>query len=103
MAKNSTPTNQIAAPRKPHGKFKMHRMEIEKAASGGFTAQHHFQPEETRMGEPGGYKPSETHVLPNIAALQKHVGQHFGGGTPAVPPAASADEAQEEVPAAPPE
>lgn len=103
MAKNSTPSQQISGPRKPHGKFKMHRMDIEQAANGGFTAQHHFKPAETRPGEPGGYKDSEMHVLPDLASLKKHVGQHFGGGVPAVPPAAAQQEEEEEVPAAPAE
>jgi hypothetical protein len=87
----------VSAPRKPHGKFKLSEMRIRPGVSGGFTAEHSFEPTGVRRGEVGGYRPSETHVIPHMKALQKHVAQHFSnpaGGMGQMPPAAGQEAAE---------
>jgi hypothetical protein len=55
-------------------KHKVKAMHIRKADSGGFVAQHEMPPDlETGVTPPG-----QEHVLPDIGALQQHVGDHFG-------------------------
>jgi len=62
--------------KKPTKKGKTKTMHIRKADSGGFVANHDMLPEEMegKMQQP----PPQEHVLPDLSALQDHVGQHFG-------------------------
>jgi hypothetical protein len=54
-------------------KHKVKSMHIRKADNGGFIAQHELPPDEQGAPQPG-----QEHILPDIGALQQHVGDHFG-------------------------
>lgn len=86
MSIETKPSTPVHAPKKVHGKHALHRLEVERAANG-FSVQHHFRPIETRNGDPGSYKDPVTHVFPDAASMQAHVGQAFGGaaGNPQEP------------------
>jgi hypothetical protein len=65
--------------KKKGAKKKVHVMHIRKAANEGYIATHDFEKPQGG-GDMGDMStpPSEDHVLPNIAALQDHVGDHMG-------------------------
>lgn len=62
-----------------------HEMHIKRAHSGGFIVHHHPVP-----GSPEEAGEPESHVLPDIASLQAHVGDNMGDQPPAAPPASMA-------------
>lgn len=75
------------------GGKKPHKLHVRHAAGGGYIAEHHFK------GGANGEAPPEMeeHAVPDIAALQEHVGQHMApeagaeaAAAPAAPPAGGA-------------
>jgi len=72
---------------------KPHKMHIRHAANGGYIVEHHHKPDATAaLG--GGAPDMEEHAVPDIGALQDHVGEHMapeaaaggaGGGAPQMP------------------
>lgn len=80
--------------KKSHGKHKVHRMHIRRSANGGYIAEHMGEPSEDGM-----MPPTEEHTLPDISALQQHVGDNMGDQ----PAAAAAAPAPAAAPAAPPQ
>lgn len=54
---------------------KLRAMHIRKARSGGFIAQHEHEP-----SDDGAPTPSDEHVVPDLKALQEHIGDHFQDG-----------------------
>lgn len=71
-------------------KHKVHAIHSRRAKSGGYIAEHHFQPEEpTEAGGPTPPTPlPEEHVVPNMEALQAHMAQHLPEQEPEEPAAA---------------
>lgn len=54
---------------------KLRMMHIRKARSGGFIAQHEHEP-----SKDGAPTPPDEHVVPDLKALQEHIGDHFQEG-----------------------
>ena len=81
MAEEKKGGKKKAAGKKKGGsKKKVHTMHIRKAANEGYIATHDFEKPQGGGGDMGDMAtpPSEDHVLPNIQALQDHVGDHMG-------------------------
>ena len=68
---------------KPKSKAKkggkpVHEMHIRHAKSGGFIVKHHFKPQPTQQGGGGGMpQEPEEHAVPDMDALQQHVGDNM--------------------------
>jgi len=82
---------------------KVHRMEIKRAANGGYIATHHFKQE---PGEVGPAPESEDNALSDMNQLHDHLDEHMGPEDEAAegpqPPEEEAGEPGEGAPAGPP-
>lgn len=58
-------------------KKRVHKMHVRRAANKGYIAEHHFAPEEDEQGSPIPAGEPEEHVLPNLAMMQQHFGEHM--------------------------
>lgn len=82
---------------KPKHKHKVKEMHVRKADSGGYISRHEMEkPMSPEEGGPGGpTPPEETHVLPDMKALQDHMAQHL----PEQEPEGQSQQSQEPQPA----
>jgi hypothetical protein len=71
------------------GKKSVHRMNIRRAANGGFIVEHHMKPDPK---DPMSGSDMEEHQVGDVDQLQQHVADHMG----------DQPEAEQEQPAAPP-
>lgn len=81
--KDKKDSKKKAGEKKKGAKKKVRAMHIRKAANEGYIATHDFEKPQGGGGDMGDMgdmatPPSEDHVLPNIQALQDHVGDHMG-------------------------
>lgn len=89
----STEPSRVSAPKSSGRKFKVHRVEVERADNGGYISTHHFKQDGGRPHEMGSYKEAERHVHKSAKDMQADVAKSFGEK------AASGQEADEELPA----